>query len=315
MNNDYPPYPILLAEDDLISRRLCQKILAREGFAVTTVANGREALELFRQRFFPIILTDWQMPEMEGPELCRAIREENPDRYVFIVMLTSKGAKDDIISGLEAGADDYITKPAHPAELVARIRTGIRILELERSLKEAVDEIHLMSITDPLTGIYNRGYINERLPQEIRRAHRYGRDLSLVLCDIDHFKRVNDTYGHLAGDAVLKSFARCLTGSIRQQVDWVGRYGGEEFLIVLPETHLEGALVLTERIRQTIESTPIQTSGKTIDIASSFGVACFSPGTRKEIVTPEALLQEADNLLYRAKSGGRNRIEAGRLTS
>lgn len=315
MNNDCHLYPILLAEDDLISRRLCQKILAREGFAVTTVANGREALELFRQRFFPVVLTDWQMPEMEGPELCRAIREENSDRYVFIVMLTSKGAKDDIISGLEAGADDYITKPAHPAELVARIRTGIRILELERSLKAAVEEIHQMSITDSLTGIYNRGYINERLPQEIRRAHRYGRDLSLVLCDIDHFKRVNDTYGHLSGDAVLKSFARCLAGSIRQQVDWVGRYGGEEFLIVLPETHLEGALMLTERIRQTIESTPIQTSGKTIDIASSFGVVCFSPGTRKEVTTPEALLQEADNLLYRAKIEGRNRIEAGRLTS
>jgi two-component system, cell cycle response regulator len=315
MNDDCRLYPILLAEDDLISRRLCQKILAREGFKVTTVANGREALELFRQRFFPIILTDWQMPEMEGPELCRAIREENPDRYVFIVMLTSKGSKDDIISGLEAGADDYITKPAHPAELVARIRTGIRILELERSLKAAVDEIHLMSILDPLTGIYNRGYINERLPQEIRRAYRYGRDLSLVLCDIDHFKRVNDTYGHLVGDVVLKSFARCLAGSIRQEVDWAGRYGGEEFLIVLPETHLDGALVLTERIRRTLESTPVETDDKTIGITSSFGVAFLSPGTCKEVITPEALLQEADNLLYRAKSGGRNRIEAGRLTS
>ncbi|WP_319524022.1 diguanylate cyclase [uncultured Desulfosarcina sp.] len=313
MNDNCHPYPILLAEDDLISRQLCKKILAREGFAVTTVANGREALELFRQRFFPIVLTDWQMPEMEGPELCRAIREENPDRYVFIVMLTSKDSKENIISGLEAGADDYIAKPAHPAELVARIRTGIRILELERSLKAAVEEIHQMSVTDPLTGIYNRGYINKRLPQEIRRAHRYGRDLTLVLCDIDHFKRVNDTYGHLAGDAVLKSFARCLAGSIRQQVDWVGRYGGEEFLIVLPETHLEGALVLTERIRRTLESTPIETSGKTTGITSSFGVACFSPGTRKAVITPEALLQEADNLLYRAKSGGRNRVEAGQL--
>ena len=314
MKNDCHPYPILLAEDDLISRRLCQKILAREGFAVTTMANGREALELFRQRFFPIVLTDWQMPEMEGPELCRAIREENPDRYVFILMLTSKSSKDDIISGLEAGADDYITKPAHPAELVARIRTGIRILELERSLKSAVDEIHLMSIIDPLTGIYNRGYINRRLPQEIRRAHRFGRDLALVLCDIDHFKGVNDTYGHLVGDVVLKSFARYLAGSIRQEVDWAGRYGGEEFLIVLPETHLDGALVLVERIRRTFESTPIETSGKTIGITSSFGVACFSPGTCKEVITPEAFLQEADNLLYRAKSGGRNRVEAGRLT-
>ena len=314
MNSNCHPYPILLAEDDLISRRLCQKILAREGFAVTTVANGREALELFRQRFFPIVLTDWQMPEMEGPELCRAIREENPERYVFIVMLTSKGSKEDIISGLSAGADDYITKPAHYAELVARIRTGIRILELERSLTAAVEEIHLMSITDPLTGIYNRGYINERLPQEIRRAHRYGRDLALLLCDIDHFKGVNDTYGYLVGDIVLKSFVRCIAGSIRQQVDWAGRYGGEEFLIVLPETHLDGAVVLAERIRKTIESTPIKTSGKTIGITGSFGVTCYSPDTSTVAISPEAFLQEADSLLYRAKSNGRNRIDAGQLT-
>jgi PleD family two-component response regulator len=189
MEGERNSYPILLAEDDPISRRLFEKILVKEGFSVTAVENGRKAFDLFRHQFFPIVLTDWQMPEMEGPALCRAIREANPDRYVFIIMLTSRGSKDDIISGLGAGADDYLTKPAHYAELVARIKTGIRILELEKSLKAAVDEIHLMSITDPLTGIYNRGYINERLPQEIQRANRYGRDLSILLCDIDHFKK------------------------------------------------------------------------------------------------------------------------------
>ena len=314
MNTDRSTFPILLAEDDIISRRLFEKILAREGFAVTSVANGREALELSRREFFPIILTDWQMPEMEGPELCRAIREENPDRYVFIIMLTSKGSKDDIISGLGAGADDYLTKPAHPAELVARLKTGIRILELERSLKAAVDEIHLMSITDSLTGVYNRGYINEHLPQEVRRAHRYGRELSLLMCDIDHFKNVNDTYGHLAGDVVLKSFGQCLVSNIRQQVDWAGRYGGEEFLIVLPETDLDGAMVLAERIRKAVETTPIRTSGEEIRITASFGVSGFSPGACKAVVSPETLLQDVDNRLYRAKKEGRNCIEAGSLT-
>ena len=304
-------YPVLLAEDDPISRRLFEKILDKEGFAVTAVENGRKALDLFRQRFFPIVLTDWQMPEMEGPELCRAIREENPDRYVFIVMLTSKGSKDDIISGLGAGADDYLTKPAHHAELIARIKTGIRILELEKSLKAAVDEIHLLSITDSLTGIYNRGYINERLPQEIRRAIRYGRALSILLCDIDHFKKVNDVFGHLAGDAVLKMFAKCLTGAIRHQVDWAGRYGGEEFLIVLPETDHTGAMVLAERIRQTVAERATQVDDATIPITTSIGVTGFSPqeGT---VVTPEALLRQADKLLYTAKSNGRNRVE-GRL--
>ena len=317
MENSASLYPVLLAEDDPISRRLFEKILTREGFSVTTVANGREAFDLFRRQFFPLVLTDWQMPEMEGPELCRAIRAQNPDRYVFIVMLTSKGAKDDIISGLSAGADDYLTKPAHPAELVARIKTGIRILELERSLKDAVDEIHLMSITDPLTGIYNRGYINQHLPQEIRRALRYGRELSLLMCDIDHFKRVNDTHGHLAGDIVLKTFADILSSAIRQQVDWAGRYGGEEFLIVLPETNIKGAMILAERLRRDIADKTINTSGHAIRITTSFGVTGFAPATGPqggEALTPEMLLQEADALLYQAKDEGRNRVLGRRFT-
>jgi len=314
MENNRQPYPILLAEDDPVSRRLFQKILKREGFLVTTVENGREALELFRQRFFPIVLTDWQMPEIEGPELCQAIRKENPNRYVYIVMLTAKGSKDDIISGLSAGADDYLTKPAHNAELVARIKTGIRILKLEKSLKDAVDEIHLMSITDSLTGIYNRGYINQRLPQEINRSARYGRELSLLMCDIDHFKTVNDTYGHLSGDIVLKGFVRSLTGSIRRQVDWAGRYGGEEFLVVLPETGLEGAMVLAERIRKTVEKTPIKTSGDTIRITASFGVASVAASGWKPPISSERFLQAADSMLYKAKNEGRNRTE-GRLLS
>jgi two-component system cell cycle response regulator len=308
MDTNRRHYPILLAEDDLISRRLFEKLLAKEGFDVTTVANGREALDLFRKRFFPIVLTDWQMPEMEGTELCRAIRDENPDRYVFIVMLTSKGSKDDIIKGLGAGADDYLTKPAHHAELVARIKTGIRILELERSLKAAVDEIHLMSITDPLTGVYNRGYINERLPQEIRRSIRYGRNLSVIMCDIDHFKTVNDTYGHLAGDSVLKGFAHCLTITIRQQVDWAGRYGGEEFLLVLPETDQAGAMALAERLRETVEACESRIDDCVITITASFGVTGFLPQQVQRAVRAEALLQQADTLLYEAKAAGRNRV-------
>jgi diguanylate cyclase (GGDEF)-like protein len=301
-------YPVLLAEDDPISRRLFETILVEEGFSVTTVENGRKALELFRRFFFPIVLTDWQMPGMEGPELCRTIREENPDRYVFIVMLTSKGSKDDIISGLGSGADDYLIKPAHHAELVARIKTGIRILQLEKSLKAAVDEIHLMSITDPLTGIYNRGYINERLPQEIRRAFRYGRDLSVLMCDIDHFKKVNDTFGHLAGDEVLKVFATCLTGAVRQKIDWVGRYGGEEFIVVLPETNQAGAMILAERFRQAIEKCEIRFDDCTIPATTSIGVTGFSPQEGKNSVRPEMLLNQADMLLYRAKEAGRNRV-------
>jgi two-component system cell cycle response regulator len=219
----------------------------------------------------------------------------------------------DIISGLSAGADDYLTKPTHYAELAARIKTGIRILELEKSLKAAADEIHLLSITDPLTGIYNRGYINERLPQEIRRSNRYGRDLSLVLCDIDHFKKVNDTYGHLVGDAVLKEFVHCLTAIIRQQVDWAGRYGGEEFLVVLPETDQTGAMIVAERLRESVQNCKTQIDGCTIPITASFGVTGFSPQGREEILKPEALLQQADILLYEAKDAGRNQVKGRNL--
>ena len=242
-------YPILLVEDNPISRKMLEKILVKEGFEVTLAENGKEALALFRKHFFPIVLTDWLMPEMEGPELCKAIRNEKPKGYVYIVLLTAKDSKDDIISGLESGADDYLTKPADRAELVARLKNGLRILDLEKSLKKANEEIRTLSITDSLTGIYNRGYLNERLPQEIKRSIRYKRSLSLILCDIDHFKSVNDNFGHVAGDTILKGFVDCITASIRDQIDWSARYGGEEFLVVLPETDFLGARHLAERLR------------------------------------------------------------------
>ncbi|BBO87933.1 diguanylate cyclase [Desulfosarcina ovata] len=302
-------YKILVADDDPISRRLFQNLLAKAGFMVTAAADGHEALELFRRHFFPIVLTDWQMPRIEGPELCRAIRRESPGRYVYMIMMTSKGGKEDIISGLNAGADDYLTKPAHHAELMARIKTGIRVLQLEKSLRDAVDEIQVMSVTDPLTGIYNRGYINQRLPEEIRRSVRYRHDFTLLMCDIDHFKTVNDTYGHLSGDAVLQAFARCLSAAVRQQVDWVGRYGGEEFLVVLPETDFDGAMTLAERLRQSVESLVVQTGGHTIRITASFGVTGLSSATPPQAASAESLLQTVDQLLYQAKNQGRNRIQ------
>ena len=306
-------YPILLAEDNAISRKMLEKILVKEGFEVTSVENGKEALALFRERFFPIVLTDWLMPELEGPDLCKAIRNENPKGYVYIVLLTAKDSKDDIISGLEAGADDYLTKPADRAELIARLKNGLRILELEKSLKEANDEIRDLSITDPLTGIYNRRYLNERLPQEIKRSIRYRRSLSLILCDIDHFKSVNDRYGHVAGDAILKAFGRCISDSIRDQVDWTSRYGGEEFLVVLPETDFTGARHLAERLRAVVSDKIHTVDGKEIRITSSFGVSGFSPETLTRKLSVDDVLNHVDKYLYKAKNGGRNRVEGAQL--
>jgi len=303
-----PHFPILIVEDDPVSRRLLEKTLVKAGHEFVSVENGRKALEQFKERFFPIVLTDWMMPEMDGLELCRAIRERTSTGYVFTVLLTAKDSKDDIVAGLEAGADDYLTKPVNQAELIARIKTGIRILELERSLKRANAEIRILSITDPLTGCYNRGYMTERLPQEIKRAKRYRHSLSLVLCDIDHFKRVNDTYGHQAGDRILKEFVQWINESIRDGVDWLARYGGEEFLIVVPETDTKGACCVVERLRRILSQRAIGIQGERIHITASFGVTGLDPATPDEKISPEALITQADECLYQAKQEGRNRI-------
>lgn len=309
----YTSYPILLVEDNPTSRKMLEKILVKEGFAVTVAENGKEALALFRERFFPIVLTDWLMPEMEGPDLCKAIRNEKSKGYVYIVLLTAKDSKNDTISGLESGVDDYLTKPVDHAELIARLKNGLRILDLEKSLKEANEEIRILSITDSLTGIYNRGYLSERLPQEIKRSIRYKRSLSLILCDIDHFKSVNDNFGHLAGDTILKGFVDCLTASIRDQIDWTARYGGEEFLLVLPETDFLGARHLAERLRVVVSDKCYTIDGKEIRITASFGVSGFSPDMHIKNLSVDDMLKHVDNYLYKAKNGGRNRVEGAHL--
>ncbi len=306
-------FPILIAEDSPVSRKLLEKQLIKAGYEVVSVENGRQALQRFDEDFFPIVLTDWMMPEMDGLQLCRALRENDYPGYVFIILLTGKDSKDDIIAGLEAGADDYLTKPFNKAELIARINTGKRILELERSLKKANDEIRILSVTDPLTGCYNRGYLSERLIQEIKRSRRYGHLLSIVLCDIDHFKNVNDTYGHQAGDQVLKDFVRCMTGMIRSGIDWLARYGGEEFLIVLPETDIKGAGFLSERIRKELPQKATKIQGAEIPITASFGIAGFDPSTPDEMISIESMINLADKYLYQAKQEGRNRVRGDSL--
>lgn len=304
-------FPILVVDDDRISRAIVEKQLNHAGFDVCCAANGKEAIALFKERFFPIILTDWMMPEISGPELCGLIREKITDGYVFIILTTSRDSKSDIVSGLESGADDYLIKPIDPAELMARIKTGIRFLKLEQSLKSANHEIRMLSITDYLTGCYNRSYLTDSFKRELNRARRYRHCLSVVMTDIDFFKKINDLHGHQAGDKVLKRFSACFINHMRQGVDWVVRYGGEEFLVVLPETTLAGAKSFSERLRQLVAELRIQYNNKEISLTASFGGATVDFASRlNQAITVEALINSADEQLYLSKEQGRNRVNA-----
>jgi two-component system cell cycle response regulator len=306
-------FPILLVEDNPLTQNIMTTTIRKAGNEVVCAENGKKAMELMKSQFFPIILADWMMPEINGLELCKAVRQNSNDLpgYVYIIMLTVKDSKEDIISGLEAGADDYLTKPVNNAELIARLNTGKRILELEGSLKRANEELRILSITDPLTGCYNRRYLATGLPHEIKRARRYNRHLSVVLCDIDHFKKVNDNHGHYTGDLVLKEFSACIRESIRANVDWIARYGGEEFLIVLPETDINGAIHLVERFRGNLRKKEIKSQEAKIVITASYGVTGFDSKTPEEKISTDCMIEMADKYLYQAKRAGGNMIKAG----
>lgn len=293
----------LVVEDDLFAGTILKDALERLDYDVTVAANGLEALELCASQHFPIIITDWVMPEMDGIELCRALRAKPSEQYVFILLLTSLDKKDQLITGLDAGADEYLVKPFHEVELAARLKAARRILDLESSLKNLAQH-------DQLTGAYNRGYLDKYLAKEIQRSWRYQHPLSIVMCDIDHFKLVNDTHGHQAGDQVLKDFVSQISRSIRNENDWVARYGGEEFVLVLPETPPAGCVIVAERIRKLIESTSVAVLTGSISVTVSFGALTIENTSLMEEMSMAVILAKADECLYRAKETGRNRVVA-----
>lgn len=282
--------------------------LRRAGYEVEVAENGLQALERLRQQLFPILLTDWEMPTMDGVSLCRAVRAAQFDSYVYVILLTSRDGKANIIEGLEAGADDYLTKPVNDQELVARLQTAQRILRLEQSLRTANQRNLLMSITDALTGTYNRHYLMDQLPKELERTRRYARPLSAVLCDIDNFKAINDSRGHQFGDGVIVQVAALLQRSIRSEVDWVVRYGGEEFLVVLPEADFGAALAFAERIRNELESCGVEAMGESVPVTASFGVSSYSGTSDQDNRSTDALIAAADQCMYRSKRAGRNGV-------
>src|ERR1700722_18282917 len=297
---------ILLAEDDPVTRMLMTRFLKKAGYEVDAVADGTEALEHMTKHYYPFLVTDWEMPEMDGIELCKAVRNLQLDGYVYALLLTARNAKEHIIAGLEAGADDYLVKPVHEPELIARLNAGRRILDLEHSLRAPNQRNRILSIPDALTGAYNRRYLMEQLPREVERCRRYAYPLSVIMCDIDHFKRINDEQGHAPGDDVLQQFAARAQKILRTNSDWVARYGGEEFLLVLPETEHEAAMYVAEKIRAQIGGPLFSTRSGDIRVTASFGVASTGPEGPDLAMKVENLIKAADQCLYRSKEAGRD---------
>jgi diguanylate cyclase (GGDEF)-like protein len=302
-----PPKVLLVDDDDLVLGRL-QDLVAAAGFEVNIAPGGGAALACLHQNFSPVVIMDLQMPDMDGLTLCRTIREGTWPGYVYILLLTAQDAEDDILAGLDAGADDYMSKKTSPAQILARLRTGQRILALEQSLKEALAEKRRLTMTDALTGAPNRRYFQRRLSRELERMRRFGGDLSLLSIDIDRFKTINDRYGHASGDAVLQEFVRRVEKSLPRNTDWQARVGGEEFVVVLEGTDLTGAERVAERLREAISAEPMRSRAGMINVTISIGVSGLENSADHKEITVEALMNLADVCLYASKEDGRNRV-------
>ncbi|HXM40659.1 MAG TPA: diguanylate cyclase [Bryobacteraceae bacterium] len=304
---DNSPPQILVADDSPVFRDLLQRMLLEWGYEVTTVTDGQQAWDLLRQENGPrLALLDWMMPGMEGAEVCRRVRDTIHDRYVYMMLLSVRSDLEDVVKGMESGADDYIVKPFQVDELRARLRAGRRVLALQEELVEAREALREQATRDGLTGLWNRTAIFDILQNELARSSRSAEPLIALMADLDGFKPVNDHFGHMAGDAVLRQVSARMRASVRRY-DAVGRYGGEEFLIVLPGCELAGGVAMAERIRDAIASECFRSGETEIHLTCSLGAAAAMPPA---IPQADDLVRAADAALYRAKRQGRNRVEA-----
>jgi two-component system, cell cycle response regulator len=297
---------VLIADDDTVSRRMLARMLQTAGYEVVAARDGDEAWQILEREDAPrLAILDWMMPGMTGPDLCRKLRERKREPYTYVLLLTARTDKQDVVEGMDAGADDYVTKPFEARELQVRLRAGRRILDLQADLVKAREALRDQATHDPLTGLWNRYALLEALEREHSRAAREGTPLAVIMLDLDYFKRVNDTYGHLAGDAVLREAAGRMQAVVRSY-DLVGRFGGEEFLIVLPGTSGANAAQLAERLRAALAQDPVRQELLRIPVTASFGVGAIGMAPGGDAQT---LIRLADEALYRAKEKGRNRVE------
>jgi diguanylate cyclase (GGDEF)-like protein len=293
---------VLVADDSATSRELLKRALSNWGYEVVLAEDGNQAWDVLAQPDPPpMAILDWVMPFMTGPEVCRKLRETHREPYPYILLLTSKNTKGETVEGLEAGADDYIVKPFDQQELQVRLRAGKRIIDLQMDLLRAREELRERANKDLLTMLPNRPAITNTLDTEISRCHRDNKTVGVILLDIDHFKKINDTYGHFTGDAVLRETAIRLRSNIRTY-DQVGRYGGEEFLVVLPNCDLEQTANQAERMRARLCAAPMLVDGVDIPVSASFGVT-VSDGSEKG---SDLFVRVADEALYQSKANGRN---------
>jgi two-component system cell cycle response regulator len=295
---------ILIADDDPLSRRVLELTLRRLGHEPVIVTNGTDATEALLRPDGPrLAILDWMMPGADGLSVCRAVRQR-VGPYVYVVLLTARDRQEDMVVALEADVDDFLTKPLNAGELQARLRSGERLLTLQENLLQAQEALRHQATHDDLTGLWNRAMVRDNLTTELSRAKRAGKAVAVVLADLDHFKTVNDTHGHAAGDAILREAAIRMRQALRAY-DSIGRYGGEEFLIVLPACDTDAAVVVAERARVRVAA-PMHVGDVDMPLSVSLGVA----STRTAPEDPDGLIQAADDAMYRAKAGGRNRVSA-----
>jgi two-component system cell cycle response regulator len=297
---------ILIADDSIVSRHLLEATLRKWGYEVVVACDGEEALNLLQKENAPsLAILDWMMPGLTGLEVCRQIRKRALEPYTYILLLTSKSQKEDLIEGMDAGADDYITKPFDQHELQVRLRAGTRLVDLQAELMAAREALREQATKDSLTHLWNRSSIFDILCRELSRAGREAKPVGVAMVDIDHFKNVNDNHGHFAGDAVLCETARRMQNAIRPY-DSIGRYGGEEFLVLLPGCDEQTSFTQAERLRKQLSQATMSLTDSSLSVTASFGVTTAVPG---QPWTPEDLIRKADEALYLAKKLGRNRVE------
>jgi len=295
---------ILAAEDNPVFQSMLRAILTKWGYEVIVAKDGNEALRVLEADNAPrLAILDWMMPGIDGVDVCRRVRAVGREPYIYILLLTARTDSEDLVEGIDSGADDYLTKPFNAPELRARLRAGQRILELQEQLLAAREALRQEATHDSLTGLLNRHAILGVLQIELERASRERLPLSILMADLDTFKQINDSHGHLCGDAVLRESAERMKSSIRRY-DSLGRYGGEEFLVVLPGCNAEGGLAQAERLRLSMDAAPFRVAELELKVTCSLGVASRPPDLAG---TTDALILEADLALYAAKANGRNR--------